>query len=309
MAKKAISTTGLNETLAALEAVTNITGVSKAAIYAGAGVVIDTMKEEISSLQVTRYYGTDQRKRYCWPNDAKVLLDAIGIAKIQASETVNTKVGFDGYYYADNGERYPIPLLANSINAGTSFMYRQPFIDNTLKRCSKKAIQAMNEIFEVEQNLSKNISDAKTDLTSSINNTKEALIGNIDDAKEALEESIQDTEKKLQDEIDSVTAILVDVQAYIKSGLLYYDSNGIPVYGVEVGQTNEVNGQEIFNKYARFSSDRLAFFDQNGTEVAYISDRKLFISNVEITVSFKLGGFMDTVMSNKSVVTKWVGGG
>lgn len=148
MAKKAISTTGLNETLAALEAVTNITGVSKAAIYAGAGVVIDTMKEEISSLQVTRYYGTDQRKRYCWPNDAKVLLDAIGIAKIQASETVNTKVGFDGYYYADNGERYPIPLLANSINAGTSFMYRQPFIDNTLKRCSKKAIQAMNEIFE-----------------------------------------------------------------------------------------------------------------------------------------------------------------
>lgn len=161
----------------------------------------------------------------------------------------------------------------------------------------------------VEQNLSKNISDAKTDLTSSINNTKEALIGNIDDAKEALEESIQDTEKKLQDEIDSVTAILVDVQAYIKSGLLYYDSNGIPVYGVEVGQTNEVNGQEIFNKYARFSSDRLAFFDQNGIEVAYISDRKLFISNVEITVSFKLGGFMDTVMSNKSVVTKWVGGG
>ena len=61
MAKKAISTKGLNETLAALEAVTNITSVSKAAVYAGAGVVIDTMKEEISTLQVTRYYGTEQK--------------------------------------------------------------------------------------------------------------------------------------------------------------------------------------------------------------------------------------------------------
>ena len=148
MAKKAITTKGLNETLAALEAVTNITGVSKAAVYAGAGVVIDTMKEEISTLQVTRYYGTEQKMRYAWPGDSKVLLDAIGIAKIAADETVNTKVGFDGYYEADNGERYPIPLLANSINHGTSFMYRQPFIDNTLKRCSKKVIAAMNEIFE-----------------------------------------------------------------------------------------------------------------------------------------------------------------
>lgn len=161
----------------------------------------------------------------------------------------------------------------------------------------------------VEEALSKDISDTKSDLSTSINNAKEELNGSIDGAKEELDKSIKDTEKKLQDEIDSVTAILNDVQAYIKSGLLYYDDNGIPIYGVEVGQTNVVNGQEIFNQYARFTADRLSFFDQNGVEVAYISDRKLFISNVEITVSFKLGGFMDTVMANKGVVTKWVGGG
>ena len=162
----------------------------------------------------------------------------------------------------------------------------------------------------VEETLSKDISDTKSDLATSINNAKEELNGSIDGAKEELDKSIKDTEKKLQDKIDSVTAILIDVQAYIKSGLLYYeDGTGIPIYGVEVGQTNVVNGQEIFNQYARFTADRLSFFDQNGVEVAYISDRKLFISNVEITVSFKLGGFMDTVMANKSVVTKWVGGG
>jgi vacuolar-type H+-ATPase subunit H len=163
-------------------------------------------------------------------------------------------------------------------------------------------------ISDTEKNLNKGIEDAKSDLSADIGKARGELASSIDDAKKDLNKSIEDAEKKLQDAIDSVSAILVEVQAYVKSGLLYYDDNGIPIYGVEVGQTNLVNGQEVFNKYARFTSDRLSFFDQNGTEVAYISDRKLFISNVEITVSLKMGGFEDTVMADKSIITKWVGG-
>ena len=175
---------------------------------------------------------------------------------------------------------------------------------NTSIADTQTALQ--ENIEDVEKDLSKNINDAKSDLATNIENTKDALNSNIDSAKEELAGSIADAEKKLQDKIDGLTSILVEVQAYIKSGLLYYDENGIPIYGVEVGQTNAVNGQEVFNKYARFTSDKLSFFDRNGTEVAYISDRKLFISNAEITVSFKMGGFIDTVMADKSIVTKWV---
>jgi hypothetical protein len=51
----------------------------------------------------------------------------------------------------------------------------------------------------------------------------------------------------------------------------------------------------------------VAFFDQYGNEVAYISDRKLYISDVEIKGSLKEGGFKDIVMPNGEVVTKWVG--
>ena len=65
---------------------------------------------------------------------------------------------------------------------------------------------------------------------------------------------------------------------------------------------------EVFNKYARFISEKLSFYDSNGTEVAYISDKKLFIKMAEITVSLKIGGLMDLVMANGDVVTKWVGG-
>jgi F0F1-type ATP synthase membrane subunit b/b' len=186
-------------------------------------------------------------------------------------------------------------------------------IDNT------KTVLGQN-IANTESSLAANINTAKSDLKDDIDNAKkdlngsiaaaqETLGGKISDAKEELEGSIEDAESRLQGKIDSVKEILVEVQAYIKSGLLDYDdSTGIPIYGVEVGQTNEVNGEEVFNKYARFTSDRLSFFDQNGQEVAYISDRKLFIKHAEITDSLAIGGFVDTVMANKSIVTKWVGG-
>lgn len=108
-------------------------------------------------------------------------------------------------------------------------------------------------------------------------------------------------------DIDNIEFTLVEVNAHIRSGLLYEDE-GIPVYGLEIGQKNIIDGVEVFNKYARFTSDRLSFYDQNDTEVAYISDYKLYIRNVEITGSYKIGGFVDTVQSNGDVVTKWVGG-
>ena len=99
----------------------------------------------------------------------------------------------------------------------------------------------------------------------------------------------------------------IDVAAHINSGLLYYDA-GVPVFGLEIGQRTEVDGVETFNKYAQFTSDKLAFFDKNGYEVAYISDRKLFITDVEITGAHIMGGFKRMIVPGKGVVTKWIGG-
>ncbi len=110
-------------------------------------------------------------------------------------------------------------------------------------------------------------------------------------------------------DIEGLEHTLIEVNAHINSGILYYDESGIPVYGLEIGQRSEIDGEEVFNKYARFTSDKLSFFDSNGNEVAYISDKKLYITHVEITGSLTLGGFVDTVLSDKSVVTRWVVGG
>ena len=98
-----------------------------------------------------------------------------------------------------------------------------------------------------------------------------------------------------------------DIRAYIKTGKLGL-REGREVYGIAVGQLTEENGQEVFNQYAWFTADRLSFFDQNGVEVAYVSDRKLYITTAEITILIH-GGFTRTAQSNGRVVTKWTGTG
>ena len=119
-------------------------------------------------------------------------------------------------------------------------------------------------------------------------------------------ESVYDDVQKILTDIETLGQSLIEVNANIKSGLLYYDDSGVPVYGLEVGQRTKIDGVEVFDKFARFTSDRLSFYDQNDNEVAYISDRKLFITHAEVTSTFRMGGFVDTVISDGSIVTKWV---
>lgn len=109
-------------------------------------------------------------------------------------------------------------------------------------------------------------------------------------------------------DIDNVESTLIEVNACIKSGLLYYNEAGIPIFGLEIGQTNEVDGVKVFSQYARFTADRLVFYDYNGREMAYISDKKLYIDNIEVASSFSMGGFVEAVQSDLSVVKRWVGG-
>ena len=108
-------------------------------------------------------------------------------------------------------------------------------------------------------------------------------------------------------DIENLNFTLAEVNAHIKSGILYYDGNGIPVYGLEIGQKTTVDGEEVFNKYARFTSDRLSFYDQNDSEVAYVSDYKLYITNAEITGKLKLGAFQ--IDTTKGFNLKYVGRG
>lgn len=185
----------------------------------------------------------------------------------------------------------------------------------------------------VEKVLDKATTETQTalgDLSSELGGVKEntdKLSGDISDVTErvgTVESSIDGLSTELgnvdgkvndvSDRLDSAENALSEVEIYvkttkanIKSGLLYYDDEGTPIYGVEVGQENEINGVTVFRKYARFISNRLSFYDENDNEVAYISDRKLHITDVEVTGSYKIGDLRDYVRTSGSVVTKYVG--
>ncbi len=115
----------------------------------------------------------------------------------------------------------------------------------------------------------------------------ERLITENSKVSENLFKSLQEIISDIENLEDSI----IEVNARIRSGLLYYDEKGVPIYGLEVGQKNEIDGVEVFIKYARFTSDRLTFYDKNDTEVAYISDYKLYITNAQITGTLTLGRF------------------
>lgn len=132
-------------------------------------------------------------------------------------------------------------------------------------------------------------------IDSDVQGVFKTLSDNIKRAETELAEGMDGVSAELGEKIETITknlAAILTVNAYIKSGLLYYNDDGLPVYGVEVGQTNNVNGEEVFRKFARFTANRLSFYDQNDMEVAYISDYKLYITSVEILYSLVGGGFM-----------------
>lgn len=136
---------------------------------------------------------------------------------------------------------------------------------------------------------------------------KEQTTNEIRQTSSALTTFYANMQQILSD-IEGINNQLISVKAHTNTGLLYYE-DGAPIYGFEVGQRTVVDGKEVFNKFARFTADRLSFYDQNDNEVAYVSDQKLYITHVEITGSFLMGGFVDTVLSDGSIVTKWKGTG
>jgi hypothetical protein len=187
-------------------------------------------------------------------------------------------------------------IKANSTSIEQTYSNLQEIrvgIGSNLNTLSEEVGQIDTELQGVKEGIDTNLNE----LTEAVGQ----LDANLENAKATIDTDIQG----LKGAIDSLNS-LVEVNANIKSGLLY-DEEGIPVYGIEIGQKNIIDGEEVFNKFARFTAGRLSFYDNNGSEVAYISDYKLYITHAEITGTLKLGGYL--VDTTKGLAFKWVGRG
>lgn len=108
-------------------------------------------------------------------------------------------------------------------------------------------------------------------------------------------------------ETDESGTKIIGANAWVNVGILEYDENGYPIYGMEIGQTNSENGEEISTRFAQYRSDGVHLYDQNGTEVAWIANNKLRITYAELTGRATLGEFIIDIPRGFTV--KWIGGG
>ena len=102
----------------------------------------------------------------------------------------------------------------------------------------------------------------------------------------------------------------LDTEGYIRTGIVYYDGPS-PVYGVAVGQnltTTQIDGRQVVeqnNFRAVFTASRLSFW-QDANEVAYVSNNRLYITNITVLEGMSIGEW--EISSENGLVIRWMGG-
>ena len=108
---------------------------------------------------------------------------------------------------------------------------------------------------------------ADSDFGTYVEETSRTVVENSKYVREIYDNVQSITNKNGTGSLDVLAADVRKTNAYINRGHLYYDSNGKSVVGIEIGETTEDGS---FLKYARFTSDKLSFYDVNENPVAYI---------------------------------------
>lgn len=113
-------------------------------------------------------------------------------------------------------------------------------------------------------------------------------------------------QESISTDLESVKGFNRDIKAYIQFGELYGE-NGETFYGLELGQTTEVDGSKVFSKFVRLTADKLSFYDEYGTEVAYASGQR-FVSLAMEAKELYIGGFKFFPRDNGNLSIRWTGG-
>lgn len=124
------------------------------ALYDGAGIIADAVRENINKIPVEdKPWKNGRKSRISTITSAQKagLLEGLGVAKHREEDgSVNTRIGFSGYnshatMTHPNGE--PNALVARSLESGTSFRAKTPIIRPAVNKVRQKAIDAMEKKF------------------------------------------------------------------------------------------------------------------------------------------------------------------
>ena len=119
------------------------------AIYKGADIVADAVRAEIQALPVA-----NQHQGGISNIQKKGLSEGFGIAPMQDDNGYwNVKLGFDGYndlhtHKYPNGQ--PNSVIARSINSGSSYRKKNPFVDRATRAKKSECEKVMKDTVDLE---------------------------------------------------------------------------------------------------------------------------------------------------------------
>lgn len=147
---------GIDEYVAQLQKLENLSDEAIGrAVYAGAAVVADAVKDAIRALPTDERTVKDGDMLQGISRLQKAgLIDGFGIAPLRNENGyMHVKLGFDGY----NGVKtksypqgQPNSVIARSVNSGTSFRQKIPFMDQAVRNNKDKCERTMQETFDKE---------------------------------------------------------------------------------------------------------------------------------------------------------------
>lgn len=147
--------TGIDELIQKMnELEKNGQGVAAAGLYEGAGIIADKVSSAIDGIRTAPFrYAPKGSKRLPSPEEKALVKSAKhGVAKFRKNPTrVDTSVGYQNSGYGSLGNvTKPVPLIANAINSGTSFMQKQPFFRKAFSQSTGAAQAAIEAKIESE---------------------------------------------------------------------------------------------------------------------------------------------------------------
>lgn len=150
---------GVSKYVAQLEALSTASEeMIQRSVYAGAGIVTDAIRKNIQSLPVRKggYYKDGELADGITPPQKAGLLDGLGIAPFRNENGyIHVKVGMDGYN-ATKTKKYPNgqpnAMIARSVESGTSWMRKHPFIGPAVNATKASAEEAIAKAFDEQCN-------------------------------------------------------------------------------------------------------------------------------------------------------------